>query len=163
MLADYASRMKVKNTIIVGVLKGGGSYDPEQYVPAAADALGDLATEFAEAADRLDEQIHKLEQLPGTATHAHDYRQRDASNLRHRADVLRALVAELRDRSDDRTHLLELVERARKDAWLDVSKAVTDVLDRSFFVADDRYERDRAKRMRLVAADLKNLEADLDL
>lgn len=162
MLADYANRMKIKNTIIVGVLAEGGSYDPERYIPAATTALSSLAAEFEQAAERIAQQISTIEALPGTATHAHDYRLRDASNLRHREAVLRALVDELHHRLRDRGHLLGLIESAREDAWSDIARAVTDVLDRAFVRVDDAYERDRTKRMRLVSADLRNLMADLD-
>lgn len=162
MLADYANRMKVKNAIIVGVLSGGESYDTERYVPAATAALTGLADEFDQAADRIAEQIASIEELPGTATHAHDYRLRDRWNLRHREAVLRAVVAELRRRVDDDAQILDLVESARKDAWADISREVTDVLNRSFIKVDDDYERNRAKRMRLVSADLRNLLADME-
>lgn len=162
MLADYANRMRVKNAIIVGVLSGGGSYDPERYVVDATAALGGLADEFEQAAKHLAEQITLIDTVPGAATHAHDYRVRDRKNLRHREEVLHGLIAELRRRSEDRGHLLDLVESARVDAWADIARAVTDALDRSFLQVDANYDRDRDQRMRLVTADLRNLLADLE-
>jgi hypothetical protein len=159
MLAEYASRMKVKNEIIVGVLTSRRPYDPSQYLPAATTVLEGLRTEFHDAAERIAQELHSIADLRGSARHAHDYRSGDSANLRHREEMLRALVTELRDRRDDDDYLLELIEAARKDAWSDISRAVEDNLDRSYIVVDKGYERERAKRMRQVADDLAKLTA----
>lgn len=149
--------MKVKNAVIIRALTGDRRFDPEQYLPEAKAALGGLAREFDEAGDRLDVQIRQLRGRRGKATHAHDYRQADASNLRMRATVLRALSDELRRLIDDRDHLLGLIESARKDAWGDISRAVMDTLNRQVVVVDDDYLREREERMGLVVDDLRRL------
>jgi len=159
MLAEYASRMKVKNAIIVGVLTRRESYDAEDYLEAATGALQHLATEFDAAADRISRELTAIESLRGSALHAHDYRAGDAANLRHREATLRSLVIELRDRHDDRTYILDLVEKARQDAWADIARAVEESLDRSTIVVDQSYERERARRMRQVARDLARMAA----
>lgn len=159
MLADYANRMKVKNAIIVGVLARGNSYDPDHYVEAATDAIGRLAAEFDSAADRIRHELTAIAELKGSALHAHDYRAGDVGNLKHREEVLHALVAELRSRCDDRGYLLGLIESARQDAWGDISRAVEESLDREIIVVDETYDRERARRMRQVARDLTRLAA----
>ena len=159
MLAEYASRMKVKNAVIVGVLTRRDNYDPEGYVADAAGALEHLAAEFDGAADRISRELTAIESLRGSALHAHDYRAGDAANLRHREATLRLLVVELRNRHDDRTYVLDLVEKARQDAWGDIARAVEESLDRSTIVVDDSYERERARRMRQVARDLARMAA----
>jgi hypothetical protein len=159
MLAEYANRMKVKNAIIVGVLTRRETYDSNDYIDDAVRALDHLADEFEGAAVRIEGELRAIENLRGSAAHAHDYRAGDAANLRHREAVLRTLVGRLRAHRDDPDHLLDLVEAARKDAWADIARAVTEALDRSTIVVDEAYERERAKRMRQVARDLARLSA----
>src|SRR5690606_21371103 len=114
---------------------------------------------FDAAAERIAGELRAIEHLRGTASHAHDYRARDAANLRHRQAVLEALVDALRARRDDRAHLLDLVETARQDAWADIAREVTETLDRSNIVVDENYEKNRARRMREVSRDLARLAA----
>ena len=159
MLAEYASRMRVKNAIIVGVLTRPDSYRAEDYVGDAADALEHLAAEFDAAQERIGGELRAIETLRGSASHAHDYRAGDSANLNHRRAVLQALVDILRGRRDDRAYLLELVEAARKDAWADIAREVSETLDRSNIVVDEAYEKNRARRMREVSRDLARLAA----
>jgi len=159
MLAEYASRMRVKNAIIVGVLTRRDSYNAGDYVEAAADALEHLASEFEGAAQRISQELSAIANLRGSAVHAHDYRSGDAANLRHREAVLESLVVALRTRRDDEAYLLELVESARQDAWTDIARAVGDSLDRSTIVVDENYVRERSRRMRQVSRDLARLAA----
>lgn len=157
MLANYASRMRVKNAIIVGVLTRPGSYSAEDYIGDASAALEHLAAEFDAAQERISGELRAIETLRGSASHAHDYRAGDSANLNHRRAVLRALVEELRTRHDDRGYLLDLVEAARKDAWADIAREVSETLDRSNIVVDENYEKERARRMREVSRDLARL------
>jgi c-di-GMP-related signal transduction protein len=83
----------------------------------------------------------------------------DSANLNPRRAVLVAVVEALRARRDDRGHLLDLVEAARKDAWDDIAREVGEALDRSNIVVDGNYERERARRMREVSRDLARLAA----
>ncbi|MEX1077738.1 MAG: hypothetical protein WED09_01340 [Homoserinimonas sp.] len=160
MLAEYASRMRVKNAIIVGVLTRRGSYASDDYIDDAAGALENLASEFDSAADRMEGELRAIENLRGSALHAHDYRSGDAANLRHREAVLHSVVDALRARRDDREYLLGMVEAARQDAWSDIARAVGESLDRSTIVVDEIYLRERARRMRQVSKDLARLAAD---
>lgn len=159
MLAEYASRMRVKNAIIVGVLTRRATYEADDYTEDATGALEHLASEFEGAAERISTELTAIANLRGSALHAHDYRSGDAANLRHREAVLRALVIALRTRRDDRAYLLDLVEAARQDAWSDIARAVEESLDRSTIVEDETYRRERARRMRQVSRDLARLAA----
>jgi hypothetical protein len=159
MLAEYASRMRVKNAIIVGVLTRRETYSAADYLDDASGALEHLAAEFDGAAERIAGELRAIENLRGSALHAHDYRSGDSANLRHREAVLQSLVVALRTRRDDRDYLLELVEAARQDAWSDIARAVEESLDRSTIVVDESYLRERSRRMRQVARDLAKLAA----
>lgn len=160
MLAEYASRMRLKNAIIVGVLTRRESYSPDDYVEAAAGALEHLASEFVGAAERMSKELSAIANLRGSAVHAHDYRSGDAANLRHREAVLDSLVIALRTRRDDEAYVLDLVESARRDAWTDIARAMGDSLDRSTIVVDENYLRERSRRMRQVSRDLARLASN---
>jgi hypothetical protein len=159
MLAEHAAQMALKNLIIVGALGGPDSYDATHYLGSAAGVLDELAGEFEQDGARVARALRSIENRPGRATRVHDYRSADTKNLRMRQAVLRSLVDHLRDHRDDRAYLRNLIERARKDAWSDVSLQVQDSLDRSRIVVDTAYERDRGERMRLLSDDLVALAA----
>ena len=162
MLAEHAGRMTLKNIIIVRALSGPGSYDAAQYLDAAAGVLEELAEEFEQDGERVARALRSIENRSGSADRAHDYRPADTENLRVRGAVLRSLTDHLRGRRLDRAYLADLVERARKDAWADVSRVVLDGLDRSVIVVDATYERARPERMRLLGNDLVALAAQRD-
>jgi hypothetical protein len=162
MLAEHAGRMTLANIIIVGALRGPGSYDVAQYLDAAAGVLEELAEEFEQDGERVARALRSIENRSGTAARAHDYRSADTENLQVRRAVLRSLVEHLRGRRADRAYLVQFVESARKDAWADVSRAVQDGLDRSAIVVDAAYARAQPERMRLLADDLVRLGAQRD-
>jgi hypothetical protein len=157
MLAEYSSRLRLKNRVIVGVLTGDRAFDPAQYLDEAREAIDVLIDEFDLEGTRIARQLRVARSIPGKASHAHDYRSGDAHNLELREEVLAVVTETLRERRADGEYLLELVESARQDAWLDIARAVEDWLDRSSIVTDADYERHKGARMRLVADDLAAL------
>lgn len=157
MLAEYASRLRLRNAIVVGALTDDGGYDPRTYLDAARRILDRLIVESRIVARRLEDEAATARQTDGRAAHAHDYQAVDTDNLAHRREVALALAEQLGRRRDDENYLLDLIERARLDAWNDVSRAVEDSLDRSNVTVDADYRRARARRMRQVAGDLTDL------
>lgn len=158
MLAEYASRMALKNSIVIGGISGPDAYDPELYIPRAREVLERFAAESERAAERLAEELSSASKRSGIAGHAHDYKAGDARNLKRREAVSRALAKRLRERNDDHDYLLTLLERARDDAWHDIARAMEDSLDRGNITVDADYEKHRAKRMRLlISEDLAEL------
>lgn len=158
MLAEYASRMRVKNRIVVGALTEPEAFEPSSYLDDARSVLASLSAESTLAAERLARELRAAQQMYGSAEHAHDYQSADASNLKRREAVALALAKRLGERRNDDEYLLGLVEHAREDAWHDVARAVEDSLDRSNIVVDADYEREREQRMALlISEDLARL------
>lgn len=158
MLADYANRMTVKNRIEVAVLDGDDTYAVDHYVDAAREAIEALAQESEAVADRIAEERRWSESLVGDAEHVHDYRSADRSNLEFRLSAALALADKLRERARDDAYVEDLIERARGDAWREISAAIEGVLDRRNIPVDAEYKRERAERMRkLVTEDLEAL------
>jgi len=121
LLADHAAVLAVRNRIEVATIGEGRDFDAEEYLEAAHAAIAGLAAEQELVAARLDEERRSVRWRMGPADSQHDYRRGDRRNLRIRAATARALGAELRAQAADEGHVAELVERARRDAWRDVS------------------------------------------
>ena len=121
LLADHAAVLAVRNRIEVATIGEGRDFDAEEYLDAAREAIGSLAAEQELVASRLDEERRSVRWRMGPADSQHDYRRGDRKNLRIRAATARTLAGELRALAADAEHVEELVERARRDAWRDVS------------------------------------------
>ncbi|TAM71694.1 MAG: hypothetical protein EPN48_01130 [Microbacteriaceae bacterium] len=160
LLAEYASRMRLKNRIEIGVLTEDASFSAEHYLDDSREALDELATEAEEVAERIAGERRWSASLEGDAEHVHDYRAADITNLRRREELSEAMATALRERASDAGFLLALIERARAAAWGDIAASIEDTLERRRIPVDARYLRERAQRIRLfVAEDLARLAA----
>lgn len=163
LLAEYATRMAVKNHIVIDTIQRGHDFDPDRHTAEAAGMLRELASEQGEAAGRIDEELSAAEGLRGDAQHPHDYRDVDVANLSLRRDAATDLAAALRTKADSETELLTLVERGRQDAWDEVGRAIEAGLDAFSGVealkAD--YEREKPGRLKLLIwRDLAQLQEE---
>lgn len=163
LLAEYATRMAVKNHIVVDILQGGYDFDPARHTGEASDMLRELAGEQGEAAGRIDEELTAAEGVRGDAQHPHDYRDVDVANLSLRRDAAAELAAALRAKAESEEALLALVERGRQDAWDEVARAIEAGLDAFSGVealkAD--YEREKPGRLKLfIWRDLAQLQEE---
>ncbi len=155
---NYASRMSLKNRILVDSLTGRHTYDKAHHRSLAREVLERLAAEADAAAERLSEAKRWSAATDGRARHAHDYRSADFANLKHRLAVSEAIARSLRELSQDDDFLDDLVMRARDDAWHEVAIIIEQSLDRSVIPVDTRYLAEREERMRrLIDEDLAAL------
>jgi hypothetical protein len=162
LLAEYAGRMALKNHIVVGVLTGSEPYDPGRYCDPARAVLSDLVGMANASASLAVDQREAAETRKGASQHEHDYRSRDAENLRRREAVHTAVAAQLRQVRDDPDYLDAFIERARQDAWSDIGAAIKARLDQywpSLETHGDPYEardaeRSKQKRLRILRRDL---------
>ncbi|WP_223695000.1 hypothetical protein [Leifsonia poae] len=161
LLADYATRMAVKNHIVVDTIQDGNDFDPSRHTAQAAAMLHELADEQIQAAARAAETWRAVAGRGGDARHPHDYRDVDGGNLRHREAAAIELAAALRERAASEPELLAIVERARQDAWDEVGQAIEASLD-AFSGAEAlkaNYEAERPARLKLlILRDLARLE-----
>ena len=163
LLADYATRMAVKNHIVVDTIQQGQPFEPSRHTAQAAELLRELAAEQDGVAARSAQSRTRVEGLGGDAMHPHDYRDVDVENLALRERAAGRLAEELRAKADSQDELLAIVERARRDAWDEVSDAITAGLD-AFAGTEalkDDYEAERADRLNLfIRRDLARLEEE---
>jgi hypothetical protein len=163
LLAEYATRMAVKNHIVVDTLQYGNDFDPARHTGEAAHLLRELASEQGEAAGRIEADLEAAQGLRGDATHPHDYRDVDVANLRLRHDAAVALAGALRAKADSDEELAALVERGREDAWDEVGRAIEAGLDAFSGVEalKDDYEREKPARLKLLIwRDLARLQEE---
>ncbi|HEY5222149.1 MAG TPA: asparagine synthase [Microbacteriaceae bacterium] len=160
LLAEYASRMRLKNRIEIGALTEDTPFSADRYLDDSRETLDELATEAEEVAERIAGERRWSASLEGDAEHVHDYRAADITNLRRREELSESMATTLRERAGDETFLLGLIERARDDAWGDIAASIEDTLERRHIPVDATYRRERARRIRqFISEDLARLTA----
>lgn len=161
-IASAATRLSLKNTILVHILVGGEDFDPDRYLPDARETLESLAAEAEADAERAGRDRKRARTRHSGSDGTHDYRSRDVANLRRREKQSLHVANELRRRAADDDELRRLIADARDAAWAEVSQNI----ERTLRIAASRpdldadYARMRAARMQaLRLVDLPRLRA----
>jgi len=148
LLADRAARLEVRNRIEVETIGRGRDFDPEEFRGDAVAVLRQLADEQDAVAKRLDIERRLASGRDGYAASEHDYQRSVRRNLRRRAKAARLLAAELRAYAADDARVIDLVERARQEAWRDVAGQVQKKL--RIYAAPPEFDEDPGRRDRLM-------------
>lgn len=159
LLAEYATRMRLKNRIIVDTVTAQGSVDPEAWADEVRLVLGGLRIEAEGSARRMEQEASVAKLTLGSAVHEHDYRISDTDNLDRRRRVYRLVARRLLSWENDPAQVAALLEAARHDAQEEIDAALTRALtgDPVARVEDEGRLRER---LRLIATvDLPALEA----
>jgi hypothetical protein len=159
LLAEYATRMRLKNRIIVDTVTADGSVDPEAWADEVRLVLGGLRVEAEHSARRMEQESSVAKVTEGSAVHEHDYRVSDTDNLDRRRRVYRLVARRLLGWENDAAQVAALLESARRDAQDEIDAALTRALtgDPVARVEDEGRLRER---LRLIATvDLPALEA----
>ena len=146
MIAEYATRLALRNAITIGALRDSGQFQSARFVIEAREVIRGLAEESSDAAARVAREREWATYLEGPAEHVHDYRQADELNLRRREALSLSLAEMLVERADDEAYLLELVESARRDAWFDVAHSIEVML----VARDSARDQDPTDRLRRI-------------
>ena len=161
-IASAATRLSLKNTILVHILAEGEDFDPERYLPEARAALEALAAEAEADAARTATERRRARGRHYDSDGTHDYRARDVRNLRRREKQSLHVAEQLRLRAADDAELRLLIADARDAAWGEVAKNIDRTLriEASRPDLDPDYERMRTARMQaLRLVDLPKLRA----
>ncbi|GAA3910654.1 hypothetical protein GCM10022382_16470 [Microbacterium invictum] len=161
-IASAATRLTLKNRILVHILAEGEDFDSDRFLPEAREALMMLAAEADEDAERTEADRKMARRRHSDSDGTHDYRSRDVRNLRRRVRQSRHVAQQLRERAEDEDELRKLVADARDAAWAEVAKNI----DRTLRIEAARpdlepdYARMREARMQaLRLVDLPKLRA----
>lgn len=158
LLAEYATRMRLKNRIIVDTVTASVDVDAVAWADEARLMLGRLRVEAESSARRMDRERDVAALTDGRARHEHDYRATDAHNLERRGRVYALVARRLLAWEHDGARLAALLDAARGDAADEMSAAIRASVDGDA-VAPVEDERLLRERLRLVAAvDLPALE-----
>lgn len=159
LLAEYATRMRLKNRIIVDTVSSTGSVDPEAWAEEVRLALGGLRIESEASARRMEREARIARRTGGRAEYEHDYRASDADNLERRRAVYRVVARRLLSWEHDAERVGALLEAARRDAHEEVDAALTRAVSGDPVARVENEELLR-ERLRLIATvDLPALEA----
>ena len=162
LLAEYATRMRLKNRIIVDTMTGGGPVDLDAWVDEVRLSLGRLRVESEASARRMASERDAASTIGGLARHEHDYRQRDADNLERRRRVHLALSRRLIRWENDDAQVRSLLAAARDDAYREMRSAITATLARPAPRRDQDAELLEDRLRLLTAVDLPALAAGLE-
>jgi hypothetical protein len=161
-VAAAATRLALKNRILVEILAQGADFDVERFVPEAHDTLLTLADEADADARRVHDERRRASRRYSDSDGTHDYRSRDVRNLKRRQRQSERVAKELRERAEDPADLRKLVEDAREAAWDEVSRNIdrTLVIEAARPDLEPDYAKLRDARMQsLRLVDLPRLAA----
>ena len=156
LIARAASVVAVANRIIVRALRADEPFDLPRTRMIAQHELYRIAEEQMLEAERMEDALDVALRTEGTGTHQFDYRQGDVSPLALRAAIYSRVAERFIGYSADDDYVESVVGSARDRAWNDVGSAVINRLNEGA-AADADYERERSRRMRLLAADLRGM------
>ncbi len=161
-IASAATRLSLKNSILVHILVEGADFEPALFVADARMALLALAAEADADAARTESERKTARRRHSDSDGTHDYRSRDVRNLRRRQKQSVHVAAELRARAEDEVELHKLIDDARDAAWAEVAGNI----DRTLRIEaarpdlDPDYDRMRIARMQaLRLVDIPKLRA----
>lgn len=123
-VAAAATRLDLKNRILVDTIARGEDFNVDHFVEDARDSLLTLAIEAEDDAKRLERQRKKAAHRFSESFGTHDYRRGDVRNLKRREKQSVQVAAELRRRAEDPVELRKLVEDAREAAWGEVARNI---------------------------------------
>ncbi len=161
-IASAATRLSLKNSILVHILAQGQDFDAERFVPHAREALLTLAVEAEDDAHRTETERKTARRRHTESDGTHDYRSRDVRNLRRRQKQSLHVAAELRARAENGEELEKLIADARDAAWSEVASNIDSSLriEAARPDLDPDYDRMRVARMQaLRLVDLPKLRA----
>ncbi|KAA9089752.1 asparagine synthase [Microbacterium radiodurans] len=161
-IASAATRLALKNAILVALLAHGQDFEVDAFLADARDALLALAAEAEADAERAHRERKAASGRYSDSDGTHDYRSRDVGNLRRRRKQSLKIAKELRERAGDEDELRKLIADAREAAWGEVAGNI----DRTLRIEAARpdlepdYERMRNARMQaLRMVDLPKLRS----
>jgi hypothetical protein len=123
-MAAAATRLKLKNRILVETLVDNENFDVEAFVPHAKKALLSLAKEAEADAKRVHKERRRAAILFSDSYGTHDYRRGDVRNLKRRERQSAKVAEKLRELAANPAQLRQLVEEAREAAWTEVARNI---------------------------------------
>ncbi len=160
MIAEVAVRMAAKNFIIINAMGDQASYDEEAVMEAVRDELEALAIEKHADALRIAEVRQQREKSLGKWLKKDPTEVEESSQMERRQQSYELLADELTNLQDDDDYIRESAEKARQQAWLEISRSFELMLsnEKNRHVKDAEYAKKRDARIKyLIEKDLAKL------
>ncbi len=156
-IAEAVVRLGMRNRIIVDSLRDRRGFETGPLLDWAAAEFRALATREEKAAERIRERRDWSPVDSPLVEGADDVDER-RRELEWRESARRATAAAFLALADDQRRLIDIVERARIEAWQEVAAVIIERTDATGHRADSEYAAERSNRMaELVALDLSAL------
>jgi hypothetical protein len=157
LLLEFATRMRLRNRIVVDILTSDGTVDPDAWARATRNAIRERRAEVEASARRVGREARASWFTSGRARHQHDYRFSDLLNLARRRFVYRLLARRLLVWEHDPAQSAALLDRARRDAQDEIAAEIGRVVsDSATGVEDESVLRERL--VLIATVDLPALE-----
>ena len=156
-IAEAVVRLSMRNRIIVDSLRDRRGFETGPLLDWAAGEFRALALREEEAADRIRER-RDWSPVDSPLVEGADDIDAQRRELQWRESARRATAVAFRALADDQRRLIDIVERARIEAWQEVAAVIIERTDATGHREDAQYAAERSDRMaELVALDLSAL------
>ncbi|MEQ1736085.1 MAG: hypothetical protein ABL886_06765 [Rhodoglobus sp.] len=159
LIAASATRMAIKNVVVLKALRDRVDYSIERMTTAVRQELNNLASEKEFDAARQASESLRASARDGDSLNHSDYRQADTLALERRSEVSRRLAARLRELAEDEEFVGALVERSHAAAWQEIAASITSRAALSSGAPHDgNYDSERGDRLLALLGDLNDLD-----
>lgn len=163
MVADVATRMTVKNAIILNALGNRADYDQQQIIEMVRETVLGLANERGGDAKHISRMRGEISAHGSSQWTKNSFGQDDSKTLRHRQEVYEQVAAQLMQRAEDDEYLTQTAERARSAAWQEIGDSISQKATHPYYSGGSsaEYQRERDERIQLlIQRDLTQLVSD---
>ncbi len=160
LVADVATRMTVKNDIILNALGKNADYDEAQIIEMVRESVRELAAERERDARHIARMREEIRATGHSSWTENDYGNDDSRTLRHRQEVYERVGEELNARAENEEYLRLTAERARSAAWEEIGASLEERVTHPYYAggASSEYQREREARLELlIQRDLADL------
>jgi hypothetical protein len=160
LVADVATRMTVKNAIILNALGHKANYHEAEIIEMVRDSVTELAVERERDARHIERMRDEIRATGYSSWSENDYGNDDNRTLRHRQEVYEGVADELHLRAADEHYLRETAERARTAAWHEIGASLQERATHPYYSGGSSSEYQQARESRidlLIQRDLADL------
>lgn len=163
MVADVATRMSVKNEIILNALGRKEDYNEDTIMRMVKDSVLQLATERHKDAKHVSLVRGEISKKGSSSWKRNKYASDDSKTLKHRQEVYEQVAQLLKARAEDTEYLRLTAERARTAAWSEIGDSLKVKASHPYYSggSSDEYKKERDERIQLlIQHDLTQLLSD---
>lgn len=163
MVADVATRMTVKNDIILNALGRKEDYNEDTIMRMVKNSVLQLSQERQKDAKHISFVRGEISKRGSSSWKRNKYDSDDSQTLVHRQEVYEQVAQLLKARAEDTEYLRATAEKARTAAWSEIGDSLKVKASHPFYSggSSEEYKQARDERIQmLIQHDLTQLIAD---